>query len=47
MAQEQQQINGVDMEAYEDFKRLCPPKVLLADKNGQNWLKTAFNPHTP
>ena len=19
--------------------RLCPPKVLLADKNGQNWLK--------
>ena len=21
-------------------ERLCPPKVLLADKNDQNWLKT-------
>lgn len=26
------------------FERSCPPKVLLADKNDQNWLKNAFNP---
>lgn len=35
------------LKIFDTLESLCPPKVLLADKNDQNWPKTAFNPRTP